>query len=70
MFMHKRFFVGFCLTDRICKLIQCYIYKFPFFCDSELQCEGRVGLCENVFLLKEKAHRVREVPLSNVCDCC
>lgn len=50
--------------------MQCYIYKFPFFCDSELQCEGRVGLCENVFLLKEKAHRVREVPLSNVCDCC
>lgn len=39
------------------------------FSDSKLQCEGRVGLCKNIFLLKEKAHRVREVPRSNVCDC-
>lgn len=38
------------------------------FSDSKLQCEGRVGLCKNIFLLKEKAHRVREVPRSNVCD--
>lgn len=43
------------------------MYKSLFFFYSKLQSERRVSLCENIFLLKEKAHQVRKTAAKYSC---